>query len=40
MPRLYDLALTALAPLVWGSNYIVTTQLLSNLDPLSRRSAH
>ena len=35
MPRLYDLALTALAPLVWGSNYIVTTQLLSNLDPLT-----
>lgn len=35
MPRLYDLALTALAPLVWGSSYIVTTQLLSNLDPLT-----
>tara|TARA_R110002049_G_scaffold44333_6_gene130151 strand:+ start:5440 stop:6345 length:906 start_codon:yes stop_codon:yes gene_type:complete len=29
------LLLTALAPAIWGSSYIVTTQLLPNLDPLS-----
>jgi probable blue pigment (indigoidine) exporter len=34
MPYPQDLALTALAPLVWGSSYIVTTQFLPNLDPL------
>lgn len=28
MSRLSDIALTALAPLVWGSTYIVTTELL------------
>ncbi|MEP5760352.1 MAG: EamA family transporter [Litoreibacter sp.] len=35
MPRNLDLALTALAPMIWGSSYIVTTQLLPNLDPLT-----
>lgn len=35
MSRPRDLALTALAPLVWGSSYIVTTQVLPNLDPLT-----
>lgn len=35
MSRPHDLALTALAPLVWGSSYIVTTQFLPNLDPLT-----
>lgn len=35
MPRSFDLALTALAPIIWGSSYIVTTQLLPNLDPLT-----
>lgn len=35
MSRPLDLALTALAPIIWGSSYIVTTQLLPNLDPLT-----
>lgn len=35
MPRTFDIALTALAPTIWGSSYIVTTQLLPNLDPLT-----
>lgn len=35
MPRNFDLALTAIAPVIWGSSYIVTTQLLANLDPLT-----
>jgi len=35
MSRHHDLAITALAPLVWGSSYIVTTQFLPNLDPLT-----
>ena len=35
MPYPQDLALTVLAPLVWGSSYIVTTQFLPNLDPLT-----
>ncbi|KAJ55708.1 ABC transporter permease [Actibacterium mucosum KCTC 23349] len=35
MSRPYDLVITALAPLVWGSSYIVTTQFLPNLDPLT-----
>jgi probable blue pigment (indigoidine) exporter len=35
MSRVHDLAITALAPLIWGSSYIVATQLLPNLDPLS-----
>jgi len=35
MSRLQDLAITALAPLIWGSSYIVTTQALPNLDPLT-----
>ncbi|WP_144186384.1 EamA family transporter [Elioraea rosea] len=34
MTRLADLALTALAPLVWGSTYIVTTELLPGWHPL------
>lgn len=29
------LATTALAPIIWGSSYIVTTQLLPNVDPLT-----
>jgi probable blue pigment (indigoidine) exporter len=33
MSRTFDLALTAIAPIIWGSSYIVTTQLLPNLDP-------
>lgn len=35
MTRTFDLALTAFAPLIWGSSYIVTTQFLANLDPLT-----
>ena len=35
MSRPYDLAITALAPLVWGSSYIVATQFLPNLDALT-----
>ena len=35
MHRSFDLALTARAPVIWGSSYIVTTQLLPNLDPLT-----
>ncbi|WP_109468276.1 EamA family transporter [Albibacillus kandeliae] len=35
MSRPSDFAITALAPLVWGSSYIVTTQFLPNLDPLT-----
>ena len=35
MSHPHDLAITALAPLVWGSSYIVTTQFLPNLDPLT-----
>lgn len=35
MSRPIDLAITSLAPLVWGSSYIVTTQLLANLDPVT-----
>ena len=35
MPRNFDLALTAIAPVIWGSSYVVTTQLLPNLDPLT-----
>jgi probable blue pigment (indigoidine) exporter len=35
MTRTFDLALTAFAPLIWGSGYIVTTQFLANLDPLT-----
>ena len=34
MPRSADLALTALAPAIWGSTYIVTTQLLPPDHPL------
>lgn len=29
------LAATALAPIIWGSSYIVTTELLPNLDPVT-----
>ncbi|ADM09908.1 membrane protein, drug/metabolite transporter (DMT) family protein [Parvularcula bermudensis HTCC2503] len=35
MSRPIDLSITALAPLIWGSSYIVTTQFLPNLDPLT-----
>ncbi|MBM1309993.1 EamA family transporter [Sulfitobacter mediterraneus] len=35
MTRSHDLFLTALAPTIWGSSYIVTTQFLPNLDPLT-----
>lgn len=35
MTRTFDLTLTAFAPLIWGSSYIVTTQFLANLDPLT-----
>lgn len=35
MNRSFNLTLTALAPLIWGSSYIVTTQFLPNLDPLT-----
>lgn len=35
MSRPSDFAITALAPLVWGSSYIVTKQFLPNLDPLT-----
>lgn len=35
MPRFLDLAITALAPAIWGSSYIVTTEFLPNLDPLT-----
>jgi probable blue pigment (indigoidine) exporter len=35
MTRTFDLVLTAFAPLIWGSSYIVTTQFLANLDPLT-----
>lgn len=34
MHRLSDVALTALAPLIWGSTYIVTVTFLPGLDPL------
>ncbi len=34
MPRSADLLLTALAPAIWGSTYIVTTQLLPPDHPL------
>ncbi|SFR33581.1 probable blue pigment (indigoidine) exporter [Yoonia tamlensis] len=35
MTRSFDIALTAIAPLIWGSSYIVTTQFLPNLDPIT-----
>lgn len=35
MTRSFDLLITATAPLIWGSSYIVTTQFLPNLDPLT-----
>ncbi len=35
MSRSFDIALTAVAPVIWGSSYIVTTQFLPNLDPLT-----
>lgn len=35
MTRTTDLALTAVAPLIWGSSYVVTTQFLPNLDPIT-----
>lgn len=33
--RTEDLALTAIAPVIWGSTYIVTTELLPNYSPIS-----
>lgn len=35
MPRLRDLLLTALAPTIWGSTYIVTTEVLPQGYPLT-----
>jgi probable blue pigment (indigoidine) exporter len=35
MFRSFDIALTALAPIIWGSSYIITTQFLPNLDPVT-----
>lgn len=35
MPRTFDLILTALAPAVWGSTYIVTTELLPDGYPMT-----
>lgn len=35
MLRRFDIALTALAPIIWGSSYIITTQFLPNLDPVT-----
>jgi probable blue pigment (indigoidine) exporter len=35
MSRTFDLILTSTAPIIWGSSYIVTTQMLPNLDPLT-----
>ncbi|MEP3196337.1 MAG: EamA family transporter [Lentilitoribacter sp.] len=35
MFRNFDIALTALAPIIWGSSYIITTQFLPNLDPIT-----
>lgn len=34
MTKPSDMALTALAPLIWGSTYVVATLFLSGLDPL------
>ncbi|MEO9460337.1 MAG: EamA family transporter [Lentilitoribacter sp.] len=35
MFRSFDIALTAFAPIIWGSSYIITTQFLPNLDPVT-----
>lgn len=35
MSRMTDLVLTAIAPAVWGSSYVVTTQLLPDSHPLA-----
>ena len=35
MPRTFDLLLTALAPAIWGSTYIVTTELLPDGYPMT-----
>ncbi len=35
MPRTFDLILTALAPVVWGSTYVVTTELLPDGYPMT-----
>ncbi|MEI6159780.1 MAG: EamA family transporter [Roseococcus sp.] len=35
MPRSTDIALTALAPAIWGSTYLVTTELLAGWDSLT-----
>ena len=34
-PRKSDLLLTAIAPAIWGSTYIVTTQFLPNFSPIT-----
>lgn len=34
MSRIRDLVLTALAPSIWGSSYIVATEFLPNMDPM------
>ncbi|WP_369008192.1 EamA family transporter, partial [Variovorax sp. KBW07] len=33
--RASDLLLTAIAPAIWGSTYIVTTEFLAGLPPLT-----
>lgn len=33
MPRLSDILLTALAPIIWGSSYIITTEMLPGQSP-------
>ena len=35
MPRLFDILLTALAPAIWGSTYLVTTQWLPDGYPVT-----
>jgi len=35
MSRSATLLVTAIAPTIWGSSYLVTTELLPNLDPLT-----
>lgn len=34
-PRSSDLLITAIAPIIWGSSYIVTTEFLPNLSPIT-----
>ncbi|KAB7610204.1 EamA family transporter [Amylibacter sp. SFDW26] len=35
MNRTMNILITSLAPMIWGSSYIVTTQMLPNLDPIT-----